>query len=437
MSAVGAPPTQLQPAITGRMLTVFVIGDVLGAGIYALVGEVGGEVGGAIWSAFLLAGVLALFTAASYSELVTKYPRAAGAALYVHRAFKSDFFTFVVAFAVMSSGVTSAATLATAFGGDYLSEFVDLPTVLVGLAFVTVISLVNFRGIKESIGLNLGLTAIELTGLLLVVVIGLAFLLDGGGDAGRAFEFKSGEAVPLAILAGASLAFFALIGFEDSVNVAEETRDPSRVFPRALFGGLLIAGVVYMLVTVIASMAVETQALVDSDGPLLEVVDQGPLAVSTKLFAAIALFALTNGALINLIMASRLVYGMSNEGIVPKALGRVHPDRRTPWVAIVFTASLAAILVVIGDLDTLADTTVLLLLFVFVCVNTAVLVLRREPVDHDHFRAPTAVPVLGALACAALIVHKAFDDLTVFAYAGGLIALGIVLWALTRASRRA
>jgi basic amino acid/polyamine antiporter, APA family len=192
-----------------------------------------------------------------------------------------------------------------------------------------------------------------------------------------------------------------------------------------------------MLVTVIASMAVETQALVDSDGPLLEVVDQGPLAVSTKLFAAIALFALTNGALINLIMASRLVYGMSNEGIVPKALGRVHPDRRTPWVAIVFTASLAAVLVVIGDLDTLADTTVLLLLFVFVCVNTAVLVLRREPVDHDHFRAPTAVPVLGALACAALIVHKAFDDPTVFAYAGGLIALGILLWALTRASRRA
>jgi amino acid transporter len=192
-----------------------------------------------------------------------------------------------------------------------------------------------------------------------------------------------------------------------------------------------------MLVTVIASMAVETEALVDSDGPLLEVVDQGPLAVSTELFAAIALFALTNGALINLIMASRLVYGMSSEGIVPKALGRVHPERRTPWVAIVFTASLAAVLIVIGDLDTLADTTVLLLLFVFVCVNAAVLVLRREPVDHDHFRAPTAVPVLGVLACAALIVHKAFDDLTVFAYAGGLIALGIVLWALTRASRRA
>jgi APA family basic amino acid/polyamine antiporter len=435
MSTAAAP--SLQPAINARMLTVFVIGDVLGAGIYALVGEVGGEVGGAIWTAFLLAGLLALFTAASYSELVTKYPRAAGAALYVNRAFGSEFFTFVVAFAVMASGVTSAATLATAFGGDYLSEFVEVPTLLVGLAFVAVISLVNFRGIKESVGLNFGLTMIELSGLLLVVVIGLGFLLDGGGDPGRALDFKSGEAVPLAILAGASLAFFALIGFEDSVNVAEETRDPSRVFPRALFLGLGIAGAVYMLVTVVASMAVETGKLVDSDGPLLEVVDQGPLGVSTKLFAAIALFALTNGALINLIMASRLVYGMSQEGIVPKVLGRVHEGRRTPYVAILFTATLAAALVLAGDLETLADTTVLLLLLVFVCVNAAVLVLRREPVDHDHFRAPTALPLLGVLACAALIVHKAVDDPAIFAYAGGLIVLGIVLWAINRATRSA
>ena len=436
MSTTTSAP-KLQPTITAKMLTVFVIGDVLGAGIYALVGEVGGEVGGAIWAAFLLAGVLAFFTAASYSELVTKYPRAAGAALYVNRAWGSEFFTFVVAFAVMCSGVTSAATLATAFGGDYLSEFIDLPTIGVGLVFVAVISLINFRGIKESVGLNMGLTTIELGGLLLVVLIGLAFLFDGGGDPGRALEFKEGEAVPIAILAGAALAFFALIGFEDSVNVAEETRDPSRVFPRALFVGLGIAGAVYLLVTVIASMAVPTDQLVDSSGPLLEVVDQGPLAMSTKVFAAIALFALTNGALINLIMASRLVYGMSREKIVPEPLGRIHPGRRTPYVAIAFVAAIAALLVIVGDLETLADTTVLLLLFVFVCVNTAVLVLRREPVEHEHFHAPSALPVLGVIACVALIIQKAFDDLVIFAYAGGLIAIGIALYGVTRATRSA
>jgi amino acid transporter len=266
-----------------------------------------------------------------------------------------------------------------------------------------------------------------------VTVIGLAFLLDGGGDPGRALEFTPDEAVPLAILSGASLAFFALIGFEDSVNVAEETREPSRVFPPALFLGLGIALAVYIVVTLIAGMAVPVDTLSESDGPLLEVVQLGPLAMSTKVFSAIALFALTNGALINMIMASRLIYGMAAQGIVPRGLGRVHGGRRTPWVAIVFVALLAFALVALGDLETLADTTVLLLLAVFVCVNLAVLILRRDPVDHAHWRTPTALPVLGALACLGLIVQKAIEDTVIFAYAGGLLALGVVLWLASRA----
>jgi len=423
----------LRPAISQVMLTVFVIGDILGAGIYALVGTVGGEVGGAIWSAFVMAGIVAAFTAASYAELVTKYPQAAGAALYVHRAFRAPLFTFLVAFAVMCSGVASAATIATAWGGDYLQEFVSVPTVLAGIVLLGLLGLINFRGIRESIGLNMGLTAIELVGLLLVVVIGGAFLLDGGGDPGRALEFTSGEAVPLAILSGAALAFYSLIGFEDSVNVAEETHEPHRTFPKALFIGLVVAGLVYILVTVIASMAVPTQQLADSDGPLLEVVQLGPLAVSTELFSAIALFALTNGALINLIMASRLTYGMAQQGIVPRPLGIVHRGRRTPWVAIVFTTALAMVLVAVGNLTTLASTTVTLLLGVFICVNIAVLVLRRDPVDHAHFRAPTALPYLGIAVCLVLVVRRITDEPEVLAYAGGLLVLGIVLWFVARA----
>jgi APA family basic amino acid/polyamine antiporter len=425
--------TPLRPAITRPMLTVFVIGDVLGAGIYALVGEVAGKVGGAIWTSFLAAGILAAFTATAYAELVTKYPQAAGAALYSHRAFKRPFVTFLVAFAVMCSGVASAATMATAFGGDYLSEFVTLPKLLVGAAFIGVLALINFRGIKESISVNLGLTSIELTGLLLVTAIGFAFLLDGGGDPGQALEFKAGETVPLAILSGAALAFYALIGFEDSVNVAEETREPSRVFPPALFVGLAIALAVYILVTLIAGMAAPVDRLSESDGPLLEVVQLGPLAMNTKVFAAIALFALSNGALINMIMASRLVYGMAAQGIVPRELGRVHGGRRTPWVAIVFVAALAVALIALGDLESLADTTVLLLLMVFVCVNVSVLILRREPVEHDHWRAPTALPVLGVAACLGLIVQTAIEDTVIFAYAGGLLALGVALWGVNRA----
>jgi amino acid transporter len=432
--ATAAEPDRspLKQAITRNMLLVFVLGDVLGAGIYALVGEVGAEVGGAIWTAFGLALLLAVFTAFAYAELVTKYPQAAGAALYVNKAFGMPFVTFLVAFAVMASGVTSAATLSTAFAGDYLGEFVDVPATLAAVVFLALVMAVNIRGISESVKVNVVLTTIEVGGLILIVVIAAAALGDGaaGTDAGRALEFKAGEAVPLAILSGAALAFYALIGFEDSVNVAEETRDPRRSYPRALFGGLAIAGVIYLTVTLLTTMVVPTARLTDSSGPLLEVVKVGPLAVDTKIFSAIALFAIANGALINLIMASRLTYGMAREGIVPRAFGEVLSSRRTPLVAILFTTALCALLIVIGDLSTLADTTVTLLLGVFILVNISVLVLRRDALDHDHFHAPTIFPVVGAIVCAGLLTRQ---EARTFAFAGGLLVLGVALYLLSRA----
>jgi amino acid transporter len=390
---------------------------------------------GAIWTGFALAAVIAAFTAASYAELVSKYPQAAGAALYIHRAFRKPLLTFVVAFAVMCSGVSSAAALATAFGGDYLSEFVELPTVLVALGVILVVSLINFRGIKESANFNLGCTLIELGGLVLVVIIGSTFLFDGGGEPGRALEFNDDATPALLIVAGASIAFYALIGFEDAVNVAEETKDATRTFPRTLFTGLGIAGAVYLLVTVVAGMAVPADRLAGSDGPLLEVVTQGPLSVNSKVFCAIALFAIVNGCLLNLVMASRLMYGMANEGVVPRFLGRVHEGRRTPWIAIIFTASIAAVLAVLGDLSTLADTTVLLLLIVFVAVHVSLIILRRRPVDHDHYRAWTVLPWLGAATCAGLAVQQVAEDPKLALWAGGLLLFGLILWMVERAVR--
>jgi amino acid transporter len=335
----------------------------------------------------------------------------------------------MVTFAVMASGLASAGTLARSFGGDYLSVFVSVPTVAVAIAFLAVVAAVNARGIGESVGINIGLTLIELTGLLLVVAIGAAFLLDGGGDPGRALELKDGEPAIGAIMAGTGLAFYALIGFEDSVNVAEEARDP-RSYPRALFGGLLIAGVVYLLVTVIASMAVPTERLAQSSGPLQEVVKLGPLAVNEKIFSAIALFALANGALINMIMASRLLYGMGRQGILPRAFTRVLPGRRTPWVAILFTTALAMVLVATGDLAELADMTVLLLLLVFALVNVSVLVVRRDKVAHEHFRAPSLLPAIGAVVSIAVMFTK---DGEIFVRAGALLLLGVLLLFLNRA----
>jgi basic amino acid/polyamine antiporter, APA family len=425
----------LKRGIGPALLLFFVLGDIVGAGIYALVGEVGAVVGGAIWSAFLAAFVLAVFTAASYVELVTKYPRAGGSATYVNNAFRSPFVSFIVAFAVMCSSITSACTLTLAFSGDYLSQFVGVPTLLAAIVFLIVVSFINFYGISESVRLNVILTCVEIVGLLLIVTIGVAALGTGTGDPGRAFEFKEGAGVLPLILAGTVLSFYALIGFDDSVNVAEEVQNPSRAYPRAIFGGLLIAGIVYLLVTFTASMVVPTNALAESSGPLLEVVERGPLSIPTQVFAAIALLAVSNGALINLIMASRVVYGMGDQGVLPSAFARVHPSRRTPWVAIVFTAGLALILLVSlanspSALDTLASTTVVLLLSAFVMVNVSVLMLRSDPVDHEHFRAPTIFPILGIGVSAALLIYTGITNISVFGLAALLLGVGLILWVL-------
>ena len=419
-------PGGLRRVIGPNLLALFVLGDILGAGIYARVGGVAGEVGGAIWVSFLVAFLVAGLTAASYAELVSKYPGAGGAALFVNRAYRTPFFSFMVAFAVMASGLASASAISTTFGGRYLAEFIQLPTLAVALVFIVVLALINFVGISESVRINVVLTLVEVGGLLLILLIGVVALSGGTGDIGRPFEFREDANVPLAILIGSVVAFYALVGFEDSANVAEETRDPSRTFPRALFAGLVAAGVLYILVGFVASLVVEPETLASSSGPLLEVVEQGPLALPTQLFSIIALMAITNTALINLVMASRIVYGMARENVVPALFGRTHRTRRTPWVAIIFTTLISLGLIVTGgNLENLSGTTVMLLLVVFAIVNVSVLVLRRDPVDHPHFRVPAAIPVLGALTCLLLLTQQSGDT-----YWRGfiLLAIGAGLW---------
>ena len=363
-----------------KLLLLFIIGDILGAGIYALTGEVAGEVGGALWIPFVIAFVVAALTAASYAELVGKYPKAAGAALYTNKAFGRPFVTFMVAFAVMCSGITSASTAARAFGGDYLAEFVSLPVVLVALLFLTVIAVVNFRGVGESVKANVVLTIIEVTGLLVIIAIGVTAVLSGDGDPSRLTDIDTGEdGVVLGLLGGAALAFFALLGFEDSVNMAEEVHEPTRNYPRALFLGLGVTGVIYVLVALTCSLLVPPEKLEESSGPLLEVVEAGGLS-----FPAEA------------VRADRPRRGHQHRADqhadgVPAGLRHVarghraeaaRPGARSPAYAvraIVFTTLLGFGLVSTSKVEDLGDTTALLLLCVFAVVNVAVLVLRREP----------------------------------------------------------
>jgi amino acid transporter len=262
---------------------------------------------------------------------------------------------------------------------------------------------------------------------MLIVLIAAVALGEGDADPARAFEFKEGSTPIGAALAGAALAFYALVGFEDSVNVAEETRDPRHVYPRVLFGALAIAGTIYLLVTVAASTVVPTDELTASSGPLLEVVRHGPLEIPERLFSAIGLFALANGALINMIMASRLLYGMAREGVVPRQFGAVHATRRTPWVAIAFTTALAVALIFTGDLAGLAETTVTLLVVIFAIVNATVLVLRRDPVPEEHFHDPWPVPLIGIGGSIALLTQA---DADVLLRAVLVLLTGLAVWLL-------
>ncbi len=424
---------RLRRAITGPLLYAFILGDVLGAGIYALMGVLSEEVGGALWAPLLLALLLALLTAGSYAELVTKYPRAGGAAVFAERAFRSPILSFLVGFSMLAAGVVSAAGLAIAFSGEYLATFLDVPVIPAAIVFLALVAALNARGIRESMGSNLVMTVIELSGLVIVVVVVALFVGGGGGDPSRVGQLPAGVSTAGAVLGGAIIAYYSFVGFETSANVIEEVKEPSRTYPRALFAALITAGAMYVLVGLASAAALPPSQLQSSTGPLLAVVEATGLHVPSWLFSLIALIAVANGALLTMIMASRLAFGMAEQGLLPPVLARVLPRRRTPWVAIIVTTGVAMLLTLIGDLATLAETVVLLLLFVFISANVSVLVLRRDKVEHDHFRVWTFIPVLGVLSCVLLLTQQ---RPIVWLFGGVLLAVGAVLHLVSRFATR-
>lgn len=426
-----APTSRLRQGMGGFLLFAFILGDVLGAGVYALTGKLAGEAGGITWAPILVALLMALLTAGSYAELVTKYPRAGGAAVFAQRAFRSPAVAFLVGYCMLCAGIVSVAGLAVAFAGDYLSALMPVVVPVAAPLFLVVVALVNLRGIKESVRSNLVMTMVEVSGLVIVLVIVGVALSRGLGDTSRVTQGPAEGGVAGAVLAAALLAFYSFVGFETSANVAEEVRGVSRVYPRALFGAVITAGVVYLLIALASSTMLPPEELAESSGPLMDVVTASGVAVPNWVVAVIALIAIANGALLTSIMSSRLVYGMADQGILPSVFTRVLPNRRTPWVAIMVTTALSMILAVVGELQMLAETVVLFLLVVFVSTNLAVLVLRRDRVEHRHFRVPAVVPVLALGTCVVLLFQQSGP---VWLLGAILLAVGAVLYLVSRYS---
>ena len=443
---------ELKRVMGPGLLLLFVVGDILGTGVYALTGDVAAEVGGAAWIPFLVAFLIATITAFSYLELVTKYPQAAGAALYAHKAFGVQFVTFLIAFVVMCSGITSASTASRFFAANFFEALhIDWGTtgiVVVALLFMLLLLMVNLRGVGESVKLNVGLTIIEITGLMLVIAVGLfAFTSGGDVDFSRvvAFDTASDKHWFMAVTAATSLAFFAMVGFEDSVNMAEETKDPVKTFPKVLLSGLGIAGLVYVVVAIVSVALVPIGTLEESETPLVEVVKAGAPGLPIEdILPFISMFAVSNTALINMLMASRLIYGMSRQHVLPPVLGKIHPTRLTPWIAIVFTTLIAFGLIFYVTafanskaISLLGGTTSLLLLAVFAVVNVAVLVLRRDvQATGGHFKTPTILPVIGCITSLYLVTPLSGRPGQQYVLAGILIVIGIVLFFITMAINR-
>jgi APA family basic amino acid/polyamine antiporter len=415
----------------------------LGAGIYALVGKAADSLGNAIWLAFLAAMVVALLTGLSYACVGSRYPKAGGAAYVTQRALGKPWLSYVVGLCVMMSGLTSMATGAQAMAETIEKGLgMDLPVKLLAIGIVLLVGLVIFRGIRESMWVNITCTVVEAAGLLFIIAVGMQFW--GSVDYFETPTRSAGgsSAIPMMlILQGAVLMFFSFIGFEDILNVSEEVKNPRRDVPLGLIGAMVVATLIYMAVAITAVSVIPWADLAKSPAPLMEVAKAAAPWFKNldSIYIGITLFAIGNTALLNYIMGSRLLYGMSRQGLLPALIGRIHATRRTPHIAILILFVIVTALIVSGSVKQLAESTVLLLLMVFTVVNVSLIILKLRPGEaRGGFEVPVFVPVLGALVCLTLIgVRVASAWSAEGGHVAPLVALAIVavslgLYFLTR-----
>ncbi|TAL05664.1 MAG: APC family permease [Porticoccaceae bacterium] len=417
---------------------IYGVGNMLGAGIYGLVGKAAGELGNMVWLGFFASMIAAGLTGLSYASLGSRYPRAAGAAYITHRAFGVTAISYVVGLAVTMSGLTSLAAASQVFANYAHEIFTGVPIKWVVVVFILALTVINYVGMRESAWVNAICTAIEAGGLLLVVAVGARYW--GSVDYFDASSLKNpgGDFSVSLMLSGAVLTFYAFIGFEDLLNISEEVRNPRRNFPIALLAALGIAATLYMAVCITAVSVVPHAELAAASGPLVQVVRIAAPWVPPMLFTVVAMFAVTNTALLNYIMGSRLVYGMARQGLLPALLGRVHSRRSTPHFAILLLLVIVLGLALVGDIKALASATSLLLLGSFTLVNLALVVLKRRPGEpRGGFEVPLAVPLGGAMVAVTFIVNRVIDgvragELVPVYIAGGIVVAIVVMYLLLR-----
>jgi len=401
--------------------TFYGVGIILGAGIFALIGQAAGSAGNALWISFLIGAAISALTGLSYAELSAMYPQAAAEYIYVKKAYASKFLGFMISWLIIFTGVLSAATVSLGFSG-YFNKIIfpegEISTVLlisVAAVLIVLLSFVNFFGIKESSKVNVIFTVVEMSGLILII-----FLAFASNSFGRVNYFEAPKGFG-GIIAASILVFFAYIGFEDIVNIAEETKSPKKFIPRAIILAIIITTTLYILVSIATVSLADWNELGDVPNPLAFAASKSFLGNNASLVLSfIALFATINTVLIILVVTSRMIYGIARDRGLPSILSKIHPKRKTPWAAVIVIGILSIVFLFFGKIETIASITSLGAFISFGTVNLALIWLRyTKPNLKRPFRVPLNIgkfPILsfvGAIFCVFMIYQFSFTEMAV------------------------
>jgi APA family basic amino acid/polyamine antiporter len=405
------------------------VGIILGAGIYALIGEAAGIAGNALWLSFLISALVSSFTGMSYMELVSMFQVAAAEYVYVKNAFKNDLLAFIVGWFTFSVSIIAASAVSLGFA-SYFHALFNMPIIPAAIGLIAIMSFISFWGIVESTKINVIFTLIEVIGL--VFIVGIAFFSGSIGSVNY-LEMPTGLT---GVFSAAALIFFAYIGFEDLANITEEVKDAKRNVPIALITSVIITSVIYILVSISVVSLADWKELGSSSAPLA-------LAASTVMgnqafwaMSIIALFATANTVLICLIVGSRAIYGMSSDGSLPKAFSKIHEARGTPWIATLTVMLFSILFAAIGNIKTVASITDFGVFFIFIFVNLSAIVLRyRLPNAEREFKTPLnigkfpLIPFFGLLSALFLVMHLTLESLIVSA---ALIIISIIVYIILK-----
>jgi APA family basic amino acid/polyamine antiporter len=402
-----AEGTALRRSLSLLLITFYGLGTILGAGIYVLVGKVAGVAGMYAPVSFALAAVTAGLSAFTYMELCSRYPLAGGAAVYTQNGFGLRWLSILVGFLIVLSGLVSAATITQGFVG-YFRVFFDVPDVWIIVTTVVALGFLAAWGIAQSVTAAAVATVIEVGGLILIVAVAwpsFGALPQRLPELIPPFEAMAWQGIFL----GGFLAFYAFIGFEDMVGVAEEVQEPERTLPRAILLAIAISTLLYLAVTLAAVLTLPLDELSDSRAPLALMFERATGA-SPKIMALIGLFAVINGALIQIIMAARMLYGMSREGWLPRGIGEVHAHTQTPILATALVSAAVLVFALALPLVTLAKVTSFAVLAVLALISLALIRMKRAgPAASGVYTVPHWMPYASMVTALALLGFQIFS----------------------------